>query len=179
MIPYIEVSPIHLAGLITVQPFGLLVVAGCVVGYAVGRCHAGTVGLDQQAFSRLTLWVLVPAFLVAHWVSLLFYYPEALWRDPLSLLRINASLSSYGGLFGATLGVVSYWRFSGRKTRGAMWSYVDAVAVGWTVGWFFGRLGCTLAHDHPGLPSHFCLACSFRMDRDTTWGCMSGCTPSA
>jgi phosphatidylglycerol---prolipoprotein diacylglyceryl transferase len=161
MIPYLEIPPIRVAGLITLQPFGLLVVAGCRVGYAVGRWHAGSIGLDQRVFRSLTLSVLDPAFLLAHWLSVLFYYPEVIWRDPLSLLRLNASLSSYGGLFGAALGAVSYWKLYGQKTRGSMWSYGDAVAVGWTVGWLFGRLGCTLAHDHPGLQSNFWLAVQF------------------
>ena len=28
-------------------------------------------------------------------------------------------------------------------------------------GWFFGRLGCTIVHDHPGLPSDFILAVEY------------------
>ena len=111
--PYLDIPPIHIGGLLTLQPFGLLVVAGCVIGYAVGRRHAGSVGLDQQVFRSFTLWVLVPACLLAHWVSLLAYYPEALWRDPMNLLRINTSLSSSGGFFGAALGVVSNWKLYG------------------------------------------------------------------
>jgi hypothetical protein len=46
------------------------VVAGCVVGYAVGRWHAKSVGLDLQVFRSFTLWVLAPAFPLAHWTSL-------------------------------------------------------------------------------------------------------------
>jgi phosphatidylglycerol---prolipoprotein diacylglyceryl transferase len=161
MAPYLEVSPIRLGGLLTLQPFGVLVVTGCVVGYTVGRWHAGRVGVDPQVFGRLTLWILVPAFLLAHWVSLLAYYPGAVWQDPLSLLRIYASLSSAGGLLGAALGAVSYWTLYGRHIRLSLRASGDAVAVGWTAGWFFGRLGCTLAHDHPGLPSAFWLAVQY------------------
>jgi phosphatidylglycerol:prolipoprotein diacylglycerol transferase len=161
MLPYAEILPIRLGGLITLQPFGLLVVTGCLVGYAVGRWHAASVGLDQRVFRSFTLWILTPAFLMAHWLSILFYYPELVWRDSLSLLRINMSVSSYGGLFGAALGAVSYWTLYGQSHRLALRSYGDAVAMGWTVGWFFGRLGCTLAHDHPGLPSDFVLAVQF------------------
>ena len=158
MVPYLDVAPLRLGGFLTLQPFGVLVVIGCVVGYAVGRWHAGRVGVDPQVFRRLTLWILVPAFLLAHWVSLLAYYPGAVWQDPLSLLRIHTSLSSAGGLLGAALGAVSYWALYGHHTGLSLRTAGDAVAVGWTVGWFFGRLGCTLAHDHPGLPSDFWLA---------------------
>jgi phosphatidylglycerol:prolipoprotein diacylglycerol transferase len=161
MLPYLEVSPINLGGRLTLQPFGLLVVTGCLVGYVVGRWYAGRVGLNQQIFQRLTLWILTPAFLMAHWVSLLAYYPEVLWHDPMQMLRINASLSSSGGLLGAALGAVSYWTLFGHHTGLSLRSYGDAVTVGWTAGWLFGRLGCTLAHDHPGLPSAFALAVQF------------------
>ena len=37
MIPYVEIPSLHLWGPLTLQPFGFLVVAGCVVGYAVGH----------------------------------------------------------------------------------------------------------------------------------------------
>jgi phosphatidylglycerol:prolipoprotein diacylglycerol transferase len=161
MLPYLDVSPIRLGGLLTLQPFGILVVTGCVVGYAVGRWQAGRVGVDQQVFGRLTLWILVPAFLLAHWVSLLTYYPGVVWQDPLSMVRIHTSLSSAGGLLGAALGAVSYWALYGRRTKLSLRASGDAVAVGWTAGWFFGRLGCTLAHDHPGRPSDFWLAVQY------------------
>jgi phosphatidylglycerol:prolipoprotein diacylglycerol transferase len=161
MMPYLDVAPIRLGGLLTLQPFGVLVVTGCVVGYVVGRWHAGRVGVDAQDFSRLILWILVPAFLLAHWVSLLAYYPGAVWQDPLNLLRIHTSLSSAGGLLGAALGALTYWALYGRHTGLSLRAAGDAVAVGWTAGWFFGRLGCTLAHDHPGPPSDFWLAVQY------------------
>ncbi len=66
MLPYIDIPPIHFGGFITLQPFGLLVVTGCLVGYGVGRWHAGSLGLDQRVFRSFTLWVLVPAFFMAH-----------------------------------------------------------------------------------------------------------------
>src|SRR5690606_10806890 len=31
-----------------------------------------------------------------------------------------------------------------------VWPYMDCLAHGLAVGWFFGRMGCTVAHDHPG-----------------------------
>jgi phosphatidylglycerol:prolipoprotein diacylglycerol transferase len=33
--------------------------------------------------------------------------------------------------------------------------------LGLAVGWFFGRLGCSIVHDHPGLPSDFILAVQY------------------
>jgi phosphatidylglycerol:prolipoprotein diacylglycerol transferase len=161
MIPYLEVPPLHIGVVLSLQPFGLLVVSGCLVGYAVSRAHAKRVGLDPSAFRRLVLWVLLPAFIVAHWVSMLFYFPSAVWQHPASLLTINTSLSSYGGFMGAALGAWLYWRRHGQRDQLACWPAADAIAVGWLAGWIFGRLGCTVAHDHPGLASTFFLAVNY------------------
>jgi phosphatidylglycerol:prolipoprotein diacylglycerol transferase len=37
----------------------------------------------------------------------------------------------------------------------------DVLAEGLVIGWVFGRLGCTLVHDHIGTPSSFPLAIRF------------------
>ncbi len=161
MIPYIDIPPINIGGLLTLEPFGTLVVIGCFVGYWISRAHAKRVGLDLIAFRRLVLWVLVPAFIVAHWVSMIFYFPSTVWQNPASLLTINTSLSSYGGFFGAALGAWLYWMRHGKRDQLALWPAFDAVAVGWLAGWIFGRLGCTVAHDHPGIASTFFLAVTY------------------
>lgn len=161
MIPYLDIPPIDIGGMLSLQPFGVLVVIGCFVGYVVSRAHAKRAGLDPSAFRRLVLWVLIPAFIVAHWVSMLFYFPSTVWQNPASLLTINTSLSSYGGFFGAALGAWFYWQLHGKRDQLAFWPAGDAIAVGWLAGWIFGRLGCTVAHDHPGIASTFFLAVNY------------------
>jgi phosphatidylglycerol:prolipoprotein diacylglycerol transferase len=161
VIPYVEIPALHVWGPFTLQPFGLLVVVGCVVGYAVGHGYCRQTGLDVNAFRRLALWVTASAFLMSHWASLGLYYPERLpallAQQPLQLLAIGASMSSYGGLGGGALGAFLY----GKVRRLPLRAYGDALTVGWLAGWFFGRLGCALTHDHPGLPSAFVLAVRF------------------
>lgn len=153
MLPYVEVPAIAL-GPFRIEPFGALVVLGCLIGYRVGARYAVDHGLDRLQFFRLTLWVLLPAFVLSEWLALLFYYPDTLAREPLRYVAIGQSMFSYGGFLGAVLGATAYWR--GR--RESFWPYADALVAGWTVGWLFGRLGCALVHDHPGLPSAFVLA---------------------
>ena len=98
---------------------------------------------------------------MSHWASLGLYYPERLptilAQQPLQLLAIGASMSSYGGLGGGALGALLY----GRRHRLSLRAYGDALTVGWLAGWFFGRLGCALTHDHPGLATDFVLAVQF------------------
>lgn len=158
MIPYIEIPSLHIWGPFEIEPFGFLVVTGCIVGFLVARWHVGTLGLDQgEVRSLVLIWVLVPAFVLSHLISMVLYFPEALVRQPLSLIYIGRSMSSFGGFFGGALGAVIYLR---RKKLPA-WEYCDSLVLGLVVGWLFGRLGCTIVHDHPGLPSDFLLAVQF------------------
>ncbi len=104
MIPYLTLPPVELGGLLRLQPFGLLVATGCLVGYAVARWHATSVGLEPRAFYRLIVWLAVPTFLFTHWLSLLLYAPDLLRQQPLLLLTFKGSMSSYGGFLGAAVG---------------------------------------------------------------------------
>jgi phosphatidylglycerol:prolipoprotein diacylglycerol transferase len=158
VIPYITIPPLKLGGFLTLQPFGTLVVIGCLVGYTVACWHAVSVGSDRREIRTLILLVLIVSFIFAHWVSMLLYYPDQVLRRPWLLVSFNLSLSSYGGFLGAALGVALYWACYRRTTQLSPWKVGDAIAIGWTAGWFFGRLGCTVAHDHPGRRTDFFLA---------------------
>jgi len=59
-----------------------------------------------------------------------------------------------GGFTGAA---ITYLYLS-KKEKIPRLPYADAVALGLAVGWIFGRLGCTTAHDHPGRRTTFFLA---------------------
>jgi phosphatidylglycerol:prolipoprotein diacylglycerol transferase len=63
-------------------------------------------------------------------------------------------LSSFGGFTGAAL----TYLYLSRKEKIPRLPYADSVALGLAVGWIFGRLGCTTAHDHPGRHTSFFLA---------------------
>jgi len=154
MIPYIEIAPFKIWGLI-VQPFGLLVLTGSVVGFFVARWYADTRGLLRQGhFTALAIWVMVPAFVLSHWTSMILYFPQVLFRDPMSLLDIGASMSSFGGFIGGSIGGLIYLK----RHKLLVLEYADALVLGLTIGWLFGRLGCTIVHDHPGIHSDFFLA---------------------
>lgn len=156
MIPYITIPPFHIWGPIGIQPFGVLVVTGCIVGYLVARWHASSVGLEATALRGILFWVLVPAFVFSQLISLGLDHPElVLGQRPTR--HVGATLSSYGGLFGGALCAVVYFRRKGLD----VWRYTDCLVLGLTVGWFFGRLGCTIVHDHPGIRSDFILAVQY------------------
>lgn len=120
------------------------------------RWHTRSVGLDLKWFAPLVAWVLIPGFLVSHFVVLLLYHPEHL-RFDWGLVNVGRGMSSFGGFFGGALGAIVYLQ----RRRLPVLAYIDALVLGLVVGWFFGRLGCTIVHDHPGLPSDFILAVEY------------------
>jgi len=98
-------------------------------------------------------------FIGAHLVDRLIYkLPETL-ADPWSLPKFWSGLSSFGGFAGAVVAAVWFFHKNPLLPR---WRLLDAVAYGFPFGWIFGRLGCTLAFDHPGAPTTFFLGERYR-----------------
>jgi phosphatidylglycerol:prolipoprotein diacylglycerol transferase len=152
-LPYIRQPSISL-GPITIHAFGVLVAIAMLVGMRIVRQRATAQGLDGSLADRLVTWILLGGFAGAHLVDRLVYYPAETIAEPIRLLRFWEGLSSFGGFLGA---VVAAWLFFRRHHLPEVWEYLDAVAYGFPFGWIFGRTGCFLAFDHPGLPTDFFL----------------------
>jgi phosphatidylglycerol---prolipoprotein diacylglyceryl transferase len=154
VIPYIQQPVLHL-GPLSIHAFGVLVVAGVLVGLAIFRRRAARAGLDLDLGSRLAAWVLVGGLLGALVVDRLLYGPGETLADPLSLLAGWGGISSYGGILG---GVAGAWLFFWRNPQGPdTWRHLDAAAYAFPVGLLLGRIGCFLAFDHVGAPTDFFL----------------------
>jgi phosphatidylglycerol---prolipoprotein diacylglyceryl transferase len=160
MIPFFEQPTLRL-GPVTIYAFGVLVAAAMLAGahLAVRRCRRE--GLDASIALDLVFYALVAGLLAAHLVAVLAYFPGEVARNPLMLLKIWENISSFGGIFGALFGI---WLFLRLKAPGmparTKWKYLDAIAFAFPFGWAIGRLGCTLAHDHPGAITRFPLGVS-------------------
>jgi phosphatidylglycerol:prolipoprotein diacylglycerol transferase len=155
-IPYLSFGPWKL-GPLTIYPFGIMVGLAILIGAAVGQRRAEKLGLNPRVFSEAVIWMYVGAFAMAHWVSVIFYFPHRIIEDPLSLLKFWEGISSFGGFLGGALTLYIY----GRLKKLPMWHMMDAVAYGLVHGWIFGRGGCSLAHDHPGSCTNFFLGVEF------------------
>jgi phosphatidylglycerol:prolipoprotein diacylglycerol transferase len=150
MLPYFPQPTLHL-GPLTIHAFGVLVAIAVLFGAWIARHRALRAGLDPARLESLLSWVLAFGFIGGHVLDELFYEPAHVLADPLSLLRIWEGLGSFGGFAGAVLGALLFaWR---RGFEGRAWAYLDAVAYAFPFGWIFGRLGCTVAYDHPGIPT--------------------------
>jgi phosphatidylglycerol:prolipoprotein diacylglycerol transferase len=142
---------------LSVKPFGTLVAAGVYAGAFLALRQARRAGLSQRVLGALLVWVVLGGFLGGHVLDTLFYYPGEVVRRPWSLLMLWEGQSSFGGFVGAAAGTLGFaWRY-----RIRVLPYADVVASAFPAGWVLGRLGCSLAHDHPGLPSQAWFAVAY------------------
>ncbi|MBK9757101.1 MAG: prolipoprotein diacylglyceryl transferase [Nannocystis sp.] len=151
LIPYLRppeklIADLPVIGPLKLQFFGPLVAAGVILGYHRCLHYAKKKNIDEFIARDMMFWVLVTGFVISHWVSVLFYFPEDVAANPLVLIMVWNGLSSVGGFFGALVGMIWYLR----KMKQPYLVYVDMLMYGLLVGFTMGRLGCSLVHDHPG-----------------------------
>jgi phosphatidylglycerol:prolipoprotein diacylglycerol transferase len=146
MLPFYEQPVLHL-GPIPIYAFGVLVACAIGVGIYLATKRAPGYGIDKEALYDFVQWVLIPGFLGAHILDAVWYHPAEVLEDPAALLLTLGGLSSFGGFLGAVTGAFLY----GRRHQVAILPYVDLCVSVFPVAWIFGRAGCTVAHDHPGL----------------------------
>lgn len=160
VIPLLPIKPQYFGFLNT---FGILVAIGVLVAAHLIRNFADREGLDEDVIQSAIVWAVSVGFVTSHVFDVLFYQPGAIQRDPLILLKFWQGISSVGGMIGGTLGFLWCIRRINKRdgTHHSALRYADAMAVGVVPGWIFGRLGCTLVHDHPGKQSDFVLAMVF------------------
>ncbi len=137
------------SGAFSIKPFGTLVAIGVYVGSVLTTRLGKRLGLHERVLTSFAFWVVGIGFLGGHMLDVIFYYPGQVLRDPLSLFRVWEGLSSFGGFSGAIIGGFLWkWRY-----KADILPYADVVASSFPAGWVFGRSGCSVAHDHPGLAS--------------------------
>jgi phosphatidylglycerol---prolipoprotein diacylglyceryl transferase len=152
---------------IPIQPFGVIVAVGLVIGATPLRRYAEWHGVADEHIRGLMTWILVTGFLGAHWFDVVAYQwdrigevtevapaawwpgwlPEGLWPSNWPLgLRIWDGISSYGGFLGGSIGFALYvwWK------RLPVALFADVAVIGLLVAFSIGRLGCALVNDHIG-----------------------------
>lgn len=160
MIPYFE-QPSFSIGPLTIHAFGVMVAFAVATGLHVGERRFARVGLDRALGERMAWWLLIGGFLGAHLFSVLFYFPEKVAANPLVLLRVWEDISSFGGILGGAIAGWAFFRFRARDVdAAARLAYLDVAAFVFPIALLIGRVGCALAHDHPGTVTSFPLALS-------------------
>jgi len=160
MIPYFE-QPVLPLGPVKIHAFGVLVAAAMLVGIQMTLSRCRKLSLDTDLCADLLFSMLIAAFVSAHLFAVFAYFPGEVAKNPLMLLKIWENISSYGGIIGALFGIWLFFRWkSPPPPDGTGWKYLDAIAFVFPFAWAIGRLGCTVAHDHPGTVTHFPLGVS-------------------
>lgn len=163
-IPYVSLPTLDLG--IPIQPFGVIVAIGVLIGAEVMRRYALRHGAEEDDLRGLTAWVVITGFVGAHVFDILAYEQDR-WLgtpdkpgDPLLIIKLWDGISSYGGFLGGAMGYAFYmwWK---RLTPG-MWA--DATVAGLLLGFSIGRIGCTLVHDHVGSATDSVLGVDYPRD---------------
>lgn len=166
MIPYIHVSDFPI-GRITLHPFGLLVATGVIIGTWLAVRRARQRSIDTDQLNSFITWMLIAGFLGGHMLDQIFYHPDELVKNPVSLFTIWTGLSSFGGFIGGLIGVVLWKYFEAvpvlktplgtiskyrrRDKPVPIMPFCDLILSVFPVAWIFGRSGCAVVHDHPGM----------------------------
>ena len=157
LIPWFEVPifniPIPGYGTVPLHGFGILVAIGFMIGGNVAQKRAAAKGDDAEAINKLIGYLVFGTFVGGHVGYGLMYKPHEYLSHPIEFLKFWQGLSSMGGFFVCV--PLAIWFFRSNKLN--VWRYMDHLAHGMAIGWFFGRMGCFVAHDHPGTPTNFYL----------------------
>lgn len=140
---------------VPIQPFGILVATGVVLGTKLAEWYAKRLDIDPHVLSDFATHVVFIGFVFAILLNALFYETDdllAFFEDPSNNLKWMG-LSSYGGFVGAMVGI---WVWRKRRNMPS-WALADAVGFAFPLGWMFGRTGCFVVHDHPGAETDFFL----------------------
>ncbi len=156
MIPYITVADLPK---LPISTFSALVLTGLLLGSYWAVRRGGSLGLNPWHTMEMIIWTVLPAYLGSHMLDVVFYFPEKLIADPAILFQFDKGMSSFGGLLVAAFAGITFLRITGNisqwKERG------DILIQGFIVAWIFGRMGCFITHDHPGILSDFVLAVNY------------------
>ncbi len=139
-------------GVLPIDPWATLVCVGFVMGLEIARARAISLKLDVRDIVDGAVFTVLMGFFVAHVVTVVFYFPERLTENGalggvMAIVRVWEGFSSTGGFIGAVIGAWIFYTWI--RPVGAM-RHADIICFGFPFGWFFGRMGCSVVHDHIG-----------------------------
>lgn len=168
LIPWFELSaweiPFPFIGSLKLQPFGLLVAIGILVGSRVAEWRAERTGVPRHLVADFLIYTVFIGLVLCAVLNMAMYEPEKFAQMGRAIASWFSSgesvpfpypgLSSFGGFVGGT--AVAFWYRQKKKV--SLLVLGDIFCFAFPFAWFFGRMGCFVVHDHPGVVSDFFLA---------------------
>jgi phosphatidylglycerol:prolipoprotein diacylglycerol transferase len=142
--------------LLQVGPFvltwhGLFLATGVALGAWVFLHQRRRQDIAPGHLTEMVLWTVLAGYVGARLLQVFLYDWDAYADQPLRILAVHeGGLAIYGGLIGGALAVAIYARLK----KLPFWRLADAVAVAIPLGLIVGRVGCTIAGDVVGTPTH-------------------------
>jgi len=169
MIPYFEIPSVPLFGPFQIHPFGVLVATSVLIGGSMILRFGKQQDQNEDELRGAITWGIVCGFIGAHLMAILIYFPERIGDEGVIVLfKIWDGISSFGGFFGAFVGLWIYY-----KRLGKPWLvHADVIIQGFAIAWFFGRAACFVAFDHPGNETEFFLGQMYCPSHFETTACV-------
>lgn len=149
MFPFVGIDDSKIAPF---HAYGICVAIGFFVGDWAMMRFAVKRGYDRADFRVLVILMGVFGWLFAWGVDFLFYR-----TDHAQGASIFQGFSSTGAIVGATLSSLVWsrfdfrgWKVSKRDEPQPILPASEVVQAAWPIAFAFGRLGCSLIHDHVG-----------------------------
>ncbi|MBL8608627.1 MAG: prolipoprotein diacylglyceryl transferase [Myxococcales bacterium] len=157
MFPFVSIDESKLG---PIHAYGLCLALALLSWDWLVMKRAAQFGLEKRDFRALTLWILVLGGLFGVGIDWLFYRPDVVAQAKPAFVLQGISIT--GGFVGAVTGgfVWRYLkitreglrlRFERRAEPVALMPYSEVIVSTWPIAFTFGRLGCALVHDHPGV----------------------------
>ena len=158
MLPYLDLPPMYF-GAFRLRWAILAAVIGVLVAHFLLLRRAKRLNLDVPSAGAMSFFMVVAGIAGARFFKLVYLpelWPQLTWET----LVTSGGLASFGGIAGGLIGAVLY--FAARRIPPLVAiDYLDALAAVFPMGWIFGRMGCAIVHDHPGLATTGFLAVAY------------------
>lgn len=150
MIPWFQ-ETVWYIGPIPIQVWGFFVALGMLLALLILRRRAHSLKIQPELVLDLAFTMIVSGLMFARLFHVFFYEPAFYAAHPLEIVKIwHGGLSSFGGLFGAVLAFVLFWKK--KKLPSEVLRVADLLSFAALFGWMLGRVGCVMIHDHLGKP---------------------------
>jgi phosphatidylglycerol---prolipoprotein diacylglyceryl transferase len=146
--------------LFTLHTFGLLLASAYVAAFWWLIREGRRERLDVDALASLGYWAIGGAIIGAKALMILRAFPEyaAAPSEIFSLSVLTSAGDFYGGFIGALVASAIFFR---RHPRLPFWLAADLCAPAIALGQAIGRVGCFMAGDDYGAPTHLPWAVTF------------------